>query len=84
MPDSDLRVALVLNQFLGWSQNFITRELVQLAEEGVDLRIFAREIHERDDLADDERALLANAVKLPENPLAPGALVRLKRHDRRR
>jgi hypothetical protein len=55
MPDSDLRVALVLNQFLGWSQNFITRELVQLAEEGVDLRIFAREIHERDDLADDER-----------------------------
>ncbi len=76
MPDRDLRVALVLNQFLGWSQNFITRELVQLAEEGVDVRIFAREIHERDDLADDERALLANAVRLPENPLAPAALAR--------
>lgn len=71
-----LRVAVVLNQVLGWSQNFVTRELIQLAREGVELHIGAREVHLRDDLTPDEAALTDRLWDLPENPFTPRWLIR--------
>lgn len=71
-----LRILVVANQLLGWSQNFITRELVALCKLGVDLRVASRSIDEREDLSDEETMLAEQALMLPENPFLPGPLAR--------
>ena len=76
-PDArPLRVAMVMNQVLGWSQNFITRELVQLIAEGVDLHVGSRRVETRADLSAEETAVAARLWYLPENPFAPRWLLR--------
>ena len=69
-----LVVAVVLNETFTWSQNFITRELVGLVREGVDLRILTRQVADRDDLTPEEEALRQRILRLPENPFRPGNL----------
>ena len=45
-----LRVLIIVNRLYEWSQNFITRELVELNRQGVEVYIGAREMVKRDDL----------------------------------
>ncbi|NNE45746.1 MAG: glycosyltransferase family 4 protein [Rhodothermales bacterium] len=75
MPETTpLRIIVVVNQLLGWSQNFITRELVTLAEIGVDVRVASRSVDERSDLSPAEDELASTSLQLPENPFLPREL----------
>jgi hypothetical protein len=73
---SELRLLVVANQLLGWSQNFITRELVMLQKLGVHLRVATRSIDERSDLSPGEASLASSALRLAQNPFLPGPLAR--------
>ncbi len=76
MPETTpLRMIVVANQLLGWSQNFITRELVTLGEIGVDVRVASRSVDERSDVSRAEHELAANSLQLPENPFLPRELI---------
>jgi glycosyltransferase involved in cell wall biosynthesis len=66
----NLTVLVIVNRLFEWSQNFITRELVELQRQGVELYVAARQIIERDDLTAEEQTLLKNFVLIPENPFA--------------
>lgn len=67
-------VVVLLNRLYEWSQNFITRELVELKRQGVEVRIGARKIVERDDLTDEEISFEKNFILIPENPFKPLSL----------
>lgn len=69
---TNLKVVILLNRLFEWSQQFITRELLELQRQGVELHICAREIIPRDDLSEDEKTLLRHFTLIPENPFAPG------------
>jgi glycosyltransferase involved in cell wall biosynthesis len=71
-----LRVLIIVNQLLGWSQNFITRELVTLQDLGVDLRVATRSVDDRMDLTPGEARLARRALGLPENPFLLPILIR--------
>jgi glycosyltransferase involved in cell wall biosynthesis len=72
--DGNLRVLIIVNRLFEWSQNFITRELTELNEQGVELHIATRRIIQREDLDDREQRLLPLAIKMPENPFTPSWL----------
>jgi len=75
-------VFVIVNRLFEWSQNFITRELVELKRQGVELVVGAREMIRRDDL-DAESATLKNRfIEIPENPFLPGHLLRHFRFKR--
>ena len=59
-----LIVLVIVNRLFEWSQNFITRELVELRRQGVELYIGAREIVKRDDLDDETTVLKTNFIHL--------------------
>lgn len=71
-----LRVLIIVNRLYEWSQNFITRELVELNRQGVEVYIGAREMVKRDDLTEEEINLQDNFILLPENPFSPSCLWR--------
>ncbi len=64
-------VLVIVNRLFEWSQNFITRELVELKRQGVELYVGAREIIKRDDLDAETRALKNQFIAIPENPFSP-------------
>ncbi len=68
-------VAVLLNRLFEWSQNFITRELVELKHQGVELYVGARKIVDRDDLGEEELALQNQFIAIPENPFKPASLL---------
>ncbi|MFQ5601949.1 MAG: glycosyltransferase family 4 protein [bacterium] len=74
-PDN-LRVFVIVNRLFEWSQNFITREMVELKSQGVELLVGARTVIEREDLTDDEKSLKTRFIQIPENPFTPGCLFR--------
>ena len=67
---------MITNQLLGWSQNFITRELVALCDLGVDIRVATRSVDDRSDTTPAQDALAGHAIRLPENPFLPRYLGR--------
>ena len=69
--DNHLHVLIIVNRLHEWSQNFITRELTELNEQGVKMHIATRKIVQRDDLTEREKKLLPLAILLPENPFSP-------------
>ena len=73
MPNntSTLHVLIIVNRLHEWSQNFITRELTELNEQGVRMHIATPKIVQRNDLTEREKKLLPLAVLLPENPFLP-------------
>ncbi len=72
-------VAVILNRLYEWSQNFITRELVELTRQGVAVHVCARQVVPRDDLTQEESQLLANYIALPENPFTPAVFWKVLR-----
>ncbi|MCG8606071.1 glycosyltransferase family 4 protein [bacterium] len=71
-----MSVLVLVNWLYEWSQNFITRELVELKRQGLDLHVGARKVLSRDDLTKDE-ANLKKILLLSENPFKP---VSLRKH----
>jgi glycosyltransferase involved in cell wall biosynthesis len=69
-------VLILVNRLFEWSQNFITRELTELNEQGTPMYIGARKVQPRDDLSEKEKKLLGKVILLPENPFTPACLVR--------
>ncbi|MEZ4960889.1 MAG: glycosyltransferase [Saprospiraceae bacterium] len=69
--NNQLHVLIIVNRLHEWSQNFITRELTELNEQGVRMHIASRKIVQRTDLTEREKKLLPLAVLLPENPFLP-------------
>jgi glycosyltransferase involved in cell wall biosynthesis len=74
--NADLHVLIIVNRLHEWSQNFITRELTALNQQGLKMHIATRIIVRRDDLTEQEKMLLPFAFLLPENPFLPGFLIR--------
>ena len=66
----------IVNRLYEWSQNFITRELTELNELGVDMTIAARDMADRDDLSEREAKLRSKYLRIRENPFAPDYLWR--------
>lgn len=71
-----LKVLFIVNRLFEWSQNFITRELTELNELGVDMTIAARDMAERDDLSEREAKLRSKYLRIRNNPFAPDYLWR--------
>jgi glycosyltransferase involved in cell wall biosynthesis len=69
--NSALHLLIIVNSLYAWSQNFITRELTELNEQGTHMHVAARKITQRNDLTEKEKKLLPKAVLLPENPFLP-------------
>ena len=69
-----LVVAVLLNRLFGWSENFITRELVELQRQGVEIHVGAKTIEQRDDLTPEEQSLQHNFFSVPENAYTPACL----------
>lgn len=70
------RVLIIVNSLFEWSQNFITRELTELNEQGTQLHIAARKIVQREDLTEKEKKLYPKYIPLPDNPFWPGSLAK--------
>lgn len=75
-PGRGLRVVMVVNNAFEWSQNFVTRELVEMVREGIDLHVYALAVQDRSDLSREERRLANRSRRLPLNPFTPGCLRR--------
>ncbi|HEX9655071.1 MAG TPA: glycosyltransferase, partial [bacterium] len=71
-----LNVLVIVNRLFEWSQNFITRELVELSRQGVTLHVGARRIVPRDDLTTEEDHILDRYLRVPENPFLPSYFFR--------
>lgn len=71
-----LKVLFIVNRLYEWSQNFITRELTELNELGVDMTIGARDMAERDDLSEREAKLRSKYLRIRNVPFAPDYLWR--------
>lgn len=69
-------MAVILNRLYEWSQNFITRELVELSRQGVTVYLGARQIIPREDLTAEESKLGERFISIPENPFYPNHLLR--------
>ncbi len=69
-----LRVLFIVNRLYEWSQNFITRELTELNELGVDMTIAARDMADRNDLSDRENKLRSKFHRIHNNPFTPSYL----------
>ncbi len=74
--NAPLKVLFIVNRLYEWSQNFITRELTELNELGVDMAIAARDMAEREDLSEREAKLRSKYMPIRENPFAPSYLWR--------
>lgn len=70
------KVFFIVNKLYEWSQNFITRELTELDNLGLDFAIGARGKLERTDLSEDEKKLEDKYFHIPENPFLPQYLIR--------
>jgi len=73
---SPLKVLFIVNRLFEWSQNFITRELAEMHEQGAQMLIATRSIAERKDLTEREERLRKLAILLPEVPFWPWHLLR--------
>lgn len=71
-----LRVFVITNRLFEWSQNFVTRELMELNRLGVEMMIGSRDVLHRDDLSVEERGLLDRLFLIRENPFSFGYLAR--------
>lgn len=71
-----LKVLFIVNRLYEWSQNFITRELTELNELGVDMAIAARDKAERNDLSSNEKKLATKFHRIAEVPFTPTYLFR--------
>ena len=69
-----LKVLFIVNRLYEWSQNFITRELTELNELGVDMAIAARDMAQREDLSPQEKKLAGKYVRIAEVPFTPSYL----------
>ncbi len=69
--NNGLHILIIVNSLYAWSQNFITRELTELNEQGTHMHIAARKITQRNDLTEKEKKLLPKTILLPENPFLP-------------
>lgn len=67
---------VVVNRLFEWSQNFVTRELVELERQGVTVYVGARTVIERDDLNSQEARLKNSFIQIPENPFVPSSLLK--------
>ena len=67
-------ILFLVNRLYEWSQNFITRELTELNNLGLEMTIGARDILERDDLNNDEKNLRDKYFPIKENPFVPSYL----------
>ncbi|GIV30798.1 MAG: hypothetical protein KatS3mg029_0149 [Saprospiraceae bacterium] len=61
-------VFFIVNRLYEWSQNFITRELSELNELGLEMLIGARQIIDRPDLAEAEKRLREKYFPIADNP----------------
>lgn len=71
-----LKVLFLVNRLYEWSQNFITRELTELNELGVDMVIAARDKAERNDLSPQEKKLESKYHRIENIPFTPAYLRR--------
>jgi glycosyltransferase involved in cell wall biosynthesis len=71
-----LKVLFIVNRLYEWSQNFITRELTELNELGVDMAIAARDKAERHDLSPQEKKLESKYQRIENMPFTPKYLWR--------
>lgn len=71
-----LKVLFIVNRLYEWSQNFITRELTEMNEQGTQMLIATRAIAQREDLTVKEERLRNIAMLLPEVPFGPLSLLR--------
>ncbi len=71
-----VRVLVIVNRLFEWSQNFITRELAELEDHGVELHVAARSRIDRGDLTAAEQRVARRFLRLPEVPLGPVSLAR--------
>lgn len=74
--DGKVRPLVIVNRLFEWSQNFVTRELVELRRQGVPVSVAARRIVPREDLSREEEALAEDVILLPENPFTPANMWR--------
>ncbi len=74
--NAPLKVLFIVNRLYEWSQNFITRELTELNELGVDMTIAARDMADRNDLSERENKLRSKYHRIHNNPFTPSYLWR--------
>ncbi|MBI1226848.1 MAG: glycosyltransferase [Bacteroidetes bacterium] len=74
--NAPLKVLFIVNRLYEWSQNFITRELTELNELGVDMTIAARDMAERNDLSEQEAKLRSKYLRIRNVPFTPDYLWR--------
>ncbi|MCF8245262.1 MAG: glycosyltransferase [Saprospiraceae bacterium] len=74
--NAPLKVLFIVNRLYEWSQNFITRELTELNELGVDMAIAARDMAIRDDLSPKEKKLADKYFRIANVPFSPAYLFR--------